>query len=187
MKKIIFTMIFALAGFVRANTITFDGEFFAKDQNPATILSLADKDGVDETVLGVIGDADLKNGGELNATGTITNTFGTFTLVQVDTSQGPQYELTFTMNSGFVLAGVGLHGGGGKDIDFYSINDETSGVLEGLFHTHLNPSGKYAGISNFFIFAEAAETKSTPDGGSTAILLGSTLTALGFARRFFRV
>jgi hypothetical protein len=192
LSAIIFSALaaFAIACNANASTITYLGEFSSANQSPGTILALMNANGGDSGV--APDDMDLLipqsggvDAGRLGSTGTLVNDAGTFTVVEVSDPLGTVYKLTFTMNPGFVLAGVALHGGGGQLENMYTVNDETSGVLEGPFHTHLNPSGTYAGLSNFDIFVETTAT-TVPDSGSVLALLGVALTGIEFFRRKFR-
>jgi hypothetical protein len=170
----------ALVFSAKAFTITDLGTFSVSNENPSTILAAANADGVDS-------DSDLTVIDRFTSTGTFTDTYGTFTIAQ-DTTATPQfqYTLTFTLNSGFVLAGVGMHGGGGKTEHFFSIDDQTTGTLEGPFFAELaGHSGTYGQLSNFDILLEPPDsTHHVPDGGSTAMLVGFALTGLGFVRRW---
>lgn len=168
-----------LACNANANVIVDLGEFSVSNQNPATVLAAANADGVDSGVLP--DDMDLLSGGRITGAtgGTLTNSFGTFTLtVNSSTNIGV---LTFTINSGFVLAGIGVHAGGGSVDRFFSINDETSGTDEGPFFGHVK-NGMAQGFSNFDIFVETALTR-VPDGGPTVMLLGAGLAGIGLVGR----
>lgn len=165
----------------KANTIVDLGEFSVSNQNPATVLAAANADGVDTGVLP--DDMDLGSAGRItDGSGSFSNSFGTFTLTVDSSNTG---FLTFTMNPGFVLAGIGVHAGGGHVDHFFSVNDETSGTSEGPFFGHTNKQGMRQGFSNFDIFVEGGQQR-VPDGGTTAMLLGGALTGLGVARRYLK-
>ncbi len=111
----------------QANTITFLGtDTSLSNQNPSTVLSHANSFVVDS-------DTDLTVSDRFGSTGSFTDIYGSFTITLVNTASGPQYKLTFSLKPGFVLAGVGIHGGSGTAENFFSINDATSGRDEGLF------------------------------------------------------
>jgi hypothetical protein len=177
------SQIWALGAFValglacnaRASIIVDLGLFSVSNQNPDTVLAAANADGVDSGVLP--DDMDLLNAGRIeDGSGTLTNSFGTFVLT-VDTTNNTG-TLTFTMNPGFVLAGIGVHAGGGSTDRFFSINDETSGVDEGPFFGSQNKNGMNEAFSNFDIFVEHV-----PDGGATVMLLGAGLAGIGLVGR----
>src|SRR4029077_17962593 len=171
-----------LAYNAKANTITFLGtDTTLHDQNPLTVLAHANAFGVDADEGS---NGDLLAAARLSAAGTVTNSFGTFTVTTQTTAGGMVEFLTFTMNAGFVLGGAGIHGGSGTDENFFSINDGTRGVVEGPFFATANKHGIFHDLSNFDIFVEGAT--STPDGGTTAILLGGALTGLGVVRRYVK-
>lgn len=163
----------------KATTITFLGtDSTLHDQNPDTVLAHANSFGVDS-------DSDLTVNDRSGSTGSFTDTYGSFTITLVNTASGPQYELTFSLNPGFVLAGVGIHGGGGTVENYWSVDDQTSGTNVGLFHAQIaGKSGSYADLSNFDILLEPSG--SVPDGGTTAALLGFALTGLGVMRRWVK-
>jgi len=170
----------ALTFSVKAATITITdlGQFTLKDQNPINVLAGANGSGLDSGVLP--GDQDLLFGGRMTGSsgGSFINSFGTFSLTVDATNHA---FLTFTMNPGFVLAGIGVHAGGGHLERFFSINDETSGTAEGPFFGNIK-KGKAQGLSNFDVFVEAR----VPDGGTTAMLLVGALTGLGVMRRYLK-
>jgi len=170
----------------KANTITFMGQDTTlPDQNPSTVLAHANSFGVDSGVLP--DDADLTINDRFASTGSFTDIYGSFTITQVNTASGPQYQLTFSLNAGLVLAGVGIHGGNGTSENYWSVNDGTSGTNEGLFHAAIaGKSGMYATLSNFDILLEPAESATVADGGNTAMILGFALTGLGAMRRRIR-
>jgi hypothetical protein len=163
----------------KANVIVDLGSGSVANQgHPDLIVAAANAIGVDSGVLP--DDMDVIYGGRVadnSNGGTLTNSFGTFTVTTSGSMQENSF-LTFTMNPGFVLAGVALHAGGGSSDEFFSINDETSGILEGPFS-----NGKT--LSNFDILVEEGG-HGVPDGGTTAMLLGGALTGLGLVRRYLK-
>jgi hypothetical protein len=143
----------ALTFSAKADVITNLGEFSTPNQDPSSITAVANANGVDSGVLP--DDMDLINAGRItDMGGTLTNSFGTFT-VAVNPSNNTE-SLTFSLNSGFVLAGVAVHAGGGQTDRLFSINDETAGVNEGPFFGSQNTNGTNQGLSNFDIFVETA-------------------------------
>jgi hypothetical protein len=168
----------ALTCGAQANIITpMPGNpYSVANQNEATIVAAANAAGVDGA------DADINVDVRLNTAGTTTNAFGTFTVT--DTSTTGVEMFSFSLNPGFVLAGLSLHDGGGNIVNFYMINDETSGKNEGPVSVPSNGGGSPGGLSNFDFLLEGAAV--APDGGTTVMLLGSALGALGLIRRFIK-
>lgn len=146
------------------------------NQNEATIVAAANANGVDGA------DADINVDVRLTSAGTVTNSFGTFTVT--DTATTGVETFSFSLNPGFVLAGLMLHDGAGNIVNFYMVNDETSGTNEGPVSTPSNASGNPGGLSNFDFLLEGAAV--APDGGTTVMLLGSALGVLGLVRRFIK-
>ena len=144
----------------------------ANQGHPALIVAAAIAIGV--------GDMNLIYGGRVannSNGGTLTNTYGTFTVTT--TGGGNNSFLTFTMNTGYVLAGVALHAGGGSSDEFWSDSPwGTSGVNEG-------PFSNGHGLSNFDVLVEPRGAN-VPDGGTTVMLLGGALSVLGMARRYIK-
>jgi hypothetical protein len=135
---------------------------------------------VDAAIAIGIGDMNLIYGGRVANNqngGTLTDIYGTFTVTTTGNDHQNSF-LTFTMNSGYVLAGIALHAGRGSSDEFWSADDLTSGVLDG-------PFSNGHGLSNFDVLVETAPT-SVPDGGTTVMLLGAALGSLGMARRFLK-
>jgi len=143
------------------------------NQNPTSILATANANGVDGA------DADLSIDVRLMTAGTVSNGFGTFTVTEVSTGVET---FSFSLNPGYVLAGLSLHDGAGNIVNLYSINDETSGTNEGPVNTPYNASGHPGGLSNFDFLLETVAI--VPDGGTTVMLLGAALAGLGLLRRF---
>jgi hypothetical protein len=149
------------------------------NQKEATIIAAANAAGVDADE-GTNGDITIDV--RLNTAGSVTNSFGTFTVTDVSTGVET---FSFSLNPGFVLAGLMLHDGNDGMINFYSINDETSGTNEGPVSTPINASGGPGGLSNFDFLIETNGAH-TPDSGATAILLGLGLAGLSGLRAKFR-
>jgi hypothetical protein len=164
----------------KANIITAmpGNPYTVANQDPGTILLAANAAGVDGGVFNAA-DADLSILVRLGSAGTVVNSFGTFTVIASGTD-GIQ-SFSFSLNPGFVLAGLSIHDGGGNIVNFYSINDETSGTNEGPVSTPNNASGHPGGLSNFDFLLEMV---TVPDGGTTVMLLGAALAGLGLLRRF---
>jgi hypothetical protein len=160
----------------KANIITplAGNPFTTANQDESSILAAANAAGVDDT------SADLTVDVRLTSAGTVTNTFGTFTVIASGTD-GIQ-NFSFSLNPGFVLAGLSLHDGSGNVVNFYSINDETSGTNEGPVTTPNAGNGQPGALSNFDFLLEASAV--VPDGGTTVMLLGAAFAGLGLLRRF---
>jgi hypothetical protein len=158
----------------KADVITNLGLFDVANQNPDTITALVNASGVD-TGGGTPDDMDLINAGRITPSGlSLTNSFGTFTVAN-NTTNNTQ-SLTFSLNSGFVLAGVAVHAGGGSTDRLFSINDETAGVNEGPFFGSQNTNGTNQGLSNFDVFVETAPV---PEPNSMALYGVGAIGLLG--------
>jgi hypothetical protein len=163
----------ALMFSAKADVITDLGLFSTPNQDPSSITAVANANGVDSGV--PPDDMDLINAGRItDMGGNLTNSFGTFT-VAVNPSNNTE-SLTFSLNSGFVLAGVAVHAGGGQTDRLFSINDETAGVNEGPFFGSQNKQGMNQGLSNFDIFVEPA---AVPEPNPTALFGVAAIGLMG--------
>ena len=164
----------ALMFSAKADVITDLGLFSVANQNPSTITTLVNASGVD-TGGGTPDDMDLVNAGRItDLGGTLANSFGTFT-VAVNPVNNTE-SLTFSLNSGFALAGVAVHAGGGSTDRLFSINDETVGLNEGPFFGSQNTNGTNQGLSNFDIFVEPA---AVPEPNPTALFGVAAIGLMG--------
>jgi VPDSG-CTERM motif len=114
---------------------------------------------------------------------TITNSFGTFTFTNsaVRNANG-HFEVTvdFTMNPGSVVCGFLTKNGAGNLVFLYTVSaDEGS---SGTFTLEVPSTGALSHIDVFCCPGGVT----TPDGGTTVMLLGAALGALGMARRFLK-
>jgi hypothetical protein len=182
--KYIAVVLIAIAGLglqqAKADVITFVGQFTSANQNPSSILAVANANGVDS--FGV-DDMDLSVDVRLTAPGTLVTTFGTFTVTE--TATGTEL-VSFTISSGFVLAGISVHDGSGNVNNYYSVNDETVGILEGPVVTPNAGNGSPGGLSGLDFLLEPSGTTNVPDSGATVMLLGAGLSGLGLVRRFLK-
>jgi hypothetical protein len=155
--------------------------FSTSNQDQSTILSTANADGVDDYP--AAGDANLIVDVRLMSAGTVTNSYGTFTVTDTPTTGVEMF--SFNLNPGYMLAGLSLHDGGGNIVNFYSVADQTSGTNEGPVSCPNNASGHPGGLSNFDFLLEASPVPECP---TTVMLLGSGLASFGFSvlRRFRR-
>jgi len=113
----------------------------------------------------------------------VTNSFGTFSFTETATgTELISFNITMT---GVVLAGIAVKDGAGTVANFYSVNDEITGVLEGPVFTPTNASGGHGGLSSLDFLLEGGPAH-VPDGGTTAMLLGGALTCLGVVRRYLK-
>ena len=114
---------------------------------------------------------------------TITNTFGTFTFTNsaVRNANG-HFEVTvdFTMNPGSVVCGFITKNGHGNDVFVYTVSEDEGS--SGTFTLEVPFSGALSHIDVFCCPGGVT----TPDGGTTVMLLGAALGALGMARRFLK-
>ena len=158
--------------------------FSVANQSQDTILNAANAAGVDAPDNDLIVDVRLVTAGTggdafLLGTGSVPNTFGTFTVT--DTATTGVETFSFSLNPGYVLAGLMLHDGAGNVVNFYSVNDETSGTNEGPVSTPNNASGHPGGLSNFDFLLEASPI---PEPGTAVMLLLGCALA-GLVRRRF--
>ena len=168
---------FCGAALADANTITFVSTQKPANENPATVLAAAQI---------ALGDPALIDAfrAESSSGFSGTNSFGTFAVTgSANTTTGEKETITFSLNPGFVLAGIFVFGGnlGGN---FYSINNETAGSFEGPINAPLaGKSGKFAGLSHIDFFVTRSAV-SVPDGGTTFMMFGGALTGLIGLRRY---
>src|SRR6266513_1705507 len=143
---------------VNANTINFISTQKPANENPATVLAAA------QIVLGDPGLIDaFRAEPQLSLNG--TNSFGTFSVMQIpNATTGATAIVTFSLNPGFVLAGV-FDFGGNRGGNFYSVNDETAGSFE-VNAPLAGKAGKVAAPSHLDCFVERSSA-SVPDGGIT--------------------
>lgn len=164
-----------LAHNANANIITFVSTFDPANENPATVQAAAQIQLNDPDIIDVFRAESPLSG---------TNAYGTFSVtVTPNATTGATESITFTLNPGYVLAGIFVFGGnlGGN---FYSVNDETAGVIEGTVNAPLaGNSGMFADLSHLDFFVERA---SVPDGGTTVMMLGGALAGLGGLRRYLK-
>jgi VPDSG-CTERM motif len=182
--KYIAVVLISIAGLglqqAKADVITFVGQFTSANQDPGSILAVANANGVDS-----FGgdDMDLSVDVRLtSSTTSVTNSFGTFSFTQ--TATGTEL-VSFDIASGFVLAGIAIHDGSGNVDNYYSVNDETFGTLEGPVVTPNAGNGLPGGLSNLDFLLEPSGA-TVPDGGTTVMLLGAGLSGLGLVRRFLK-
>jgi hypothetical protein len=109
---------------------------------------------------------------------TITNSFGTFTFTFLDQNAAGLFEVQvdFTMNPGNVVCGFLTKNGGGTDVFIYTVSADEGG--SGTFTLEVPHGGELSHIDVFCC------PGGVPDGGTTVMLLGAALGALGMARRF---
>ncbi len=113
---------------------------------------------------------------------TVTNAFGTFTFVN-STVRDPAghytVTVTFTMQPGFLVCGFLTKNGLGNDVNYYTVSPD-----EGSSGTFVLEVPHQGNLSHIDVFCCAGE--GVPDGGTTVMLLGTALGALGMARRYIR-
>jgi hypothetical protein len=112
---------------------------------------------------------------------TITNSFGTFTFTNstVRNANG-LFEVTvdFTMNPGSVVCGFLTKNGHGNDVFLYTVSEDEGS--SGTFTLEIPFGGALSHIDVFCCPGGVT----TPDGGTTVMLLGAALGALGMVRRY---
>ena len=161
---------------VNADTINFISTQKPANENPATVLAAA------QIVLGDPGLIDAFRA-EPQSSLNGTNSFGTFSVMRIpNATTGATAIVTFSLNPGFVLAGVFAFGGN-RGGNFYSVNDETAGSFE-VNAPLAGKSGKFADLSHLDFFVERGSA-SVPDGGITLMMLGGTFVGLIGLRRYF--
>jgi len=166
------------AGSANADIITFSSTQKPANENPATVQVAAQTALGDSSLI----DAFRAEPGSLSG----TNSFGTFSVIGTpNATTGETETINFSLNPGFVLAGIFVFGGnlGGN---FYSVNNETAGSFEGPVNAPLaGESGMFAGFSHIDFFVERAPV-SVPDGGTTFMMLSGALTGLGVLRSYLK-
>jgi hypothetical protein len=114
---------------------------------------------------------------------TVTNSFGTFTFTNLAFNPVTghfEVEVAFTMNPGHVVCGFLTKNGHGNDVFIYTVSaDEGS---SGDFVLEVPFTGALSHIDVFCCPGGVT----TPDGGTTVMLLGAALGSLGMARRFLK-
>jgi len=112
---------------------------------------------------------------------TITNDFGTFIFTNstVRNANG-NFEVTvdFTMNPGHVVCGFLTKNGHGNDVFAYTVSEDEGS--SGTFTLEVPFGGALSHIDVFCCPGGVT----APDGGTTVMLLGAALGALGIARRY---
>ena len=180
-SSIVTALALSLAGHATATVITDLGTFTTANQDTGTIQALANTAAPNGPA--VDDDLDLVLF-RMTGTGTVSDpTYGMFTLTQTGTGANDLQYLTFDLINGYVLAGVAVHAGYGQTDEFFRVDDQTSGTMFGPFYGPQGP-GNGKAVSNFDILLEQEPgTRSVPDTGATATLLGIAFTGLVTARR----
>jgi hypothetical protein len=112
-----------------------------------------------------------------------TNSFGTFTftILPFNSTTGHfEVEVNFTMNPGNVVCGFITKNGHGNDVFVYTVSEDQGS--HGDFILEVPFTGALSHIDVFCCPGGVT----TPDGGTTVMLLGAALGALGMARRFLK-
>jgi hypothetical protein len=113
---------------------------------------------------------------------TVTNSFGTFTFINLPFNPVTgHFEVTvnFTMNPGNVVCGFLTKNGAGNLVFLYTVSEDQGS--SGTFTLEVPSTGALSHIDVFCCPGGVT----TPDGGTTVMLLGAALSSLGVARRFF--
>ena len=174
---VILTMGFACNA--NANTITFSSVEKPKNESPTTVQTAAQI---------VLGNPNLIDAFRAEAPSNLsgTNSFGTFAVTGTPNAvTGETETIQFSLNPGFVLAGIFVFGGnlGGN---FYSVNNETAGSLEGPVNAPFaGKSGQFACFSHIDFFVERAALP-LPDGGTTLMMFSGALVGLGALRSYLK-
>ena len=114
---------------------------------------------------------------------TITNSFGTFTFTNLPFNPVTghfEVEVNFTMNPGNVVCGFLTKNGAGRLVFLYTVSEDQGGHNDFILEV---PST--GALSHIDVFCCPGGV-TTPDGGTTVMLLGAALGALGMARRFLK-
>jgi VPDSG-CTERM motif len=112
---------------------------------------------------------------------TITNSFGTFTFTNLPFNPVTghyEVQVAFTMNPGSVVCGFITKNGHGNGVFVYTVSEDQGS--SGTFTLEVPFTGA---LSHIDVFCCAGGV-TTPDGGTTVMLLGAALGALGMARRY---
>jgi hypothetical protein len=114
---------------------------------------------------------------------TITNSFGTFTFTNLPFNPVTghyEVQVAFTMNPGNVVCGFITKNGHGNDVFVYTVSEDQGS--SGTFTLEVPFTGALSHIDVFCCPGGVT----TPDGGTTVMLLGAALGALGMARRYLK-
>jgi hypothetical protein len=113
---------------------------------------------------------------------TVTNSFGTFTFINLPFNPitgHQQVEVIFTMNPGHLVCGFLTKNGAANIVFLYTVSADEGG--SGDFILNIPSTGALSHVS---VFCCPGENGGVPDGGTTVMLLGAALGALGVARRY---
>jgi hypothetical protein len=114
---------------------------------------------------------------------TVTNSFGTFTFTNLPFNPVTghfEVEVNFTMNPGNVVCGFLTKNGAGNLVFLYTVSEDEGS--SGDFILEVPSTGALSHVDVFCCPGGVT----TPDGGTTVMLLGAALGALGMARRFLK-
>jgi len=112
--------------------------------------------------------------------GTVTNAYGSFTFTFLDFNPNTghyEVQVDFTMNPGHLICGFLTKNGAGNDVFLYEVTPEQGS--SGSFVLEVPHTGQLSHIDVFCCVGEGV-----PDGGTTVMLLGVALGALGMVRRY---
>ena len=115
---------------------------------------------------------------------TVTNPFGSFTFTNLPFNPVTghfEVRVNFTMNPGNVICGFLTKNGAGNLVALYTVSEDEGGPT-GDFILEVPSTGALSHVDVFCCPGGVT----TPDGGTTVMLLGAALGALGMARRFLK-
>ena len=118
-----------------------------------------------------------------NGANPVTNSFGTFafTILPFNPVTGHfEVRVNFTMNPGNVVCGFLTKNGAGNLVFLYTVSED-----QGSSNTFVLEVPSTGALSHIDVFCCPGGV-TTPDGGTTVMLLGAALGALGMARRFLK-
>jgi hypothetical protein len=125
------------------------------------------------------GTFDLTRDGNVIGSITVTLQGGNGTQQTVD--------VDFTMNSGFEICGFLVKDGNGNSANIYTVTNGQgagSGSFDGLLVPE-NGAGGFGTLSHLDVFCCPGGV-TTPDSGTSAMLLGGALASLGAVRRYLK-
>lgn len=147
------------------------GEFKLKNSGDATELA---------GFIAAGGDADAVLCAKIDSTPGTTNFGGSISFsVNPDNTLQVTWDMTGT---GHIVCGFGTKDGDGTLVHFYSVDSDqgTSGTAALIV-----PGNGASALSHLDVFCCVGGV-TTPDSGATAMLLGTALAGLGFARRYLK-